>query len=200
MAASVLIIACGALARELLAITRQNGWDHVEIQCLPAELHDRPDQIPAAVAEALQQFKDSYRHVFVAYADCGTGGTLDRVLAEYGVERIAGAHCCEFYTGAAAFAEFHEAEPGTFYLTDFMVRHFDRVVIEGLGLDKHPELKSQYFGNYKRVIYLAQSRSDELSARARQYAEYLGLEFRQHYTGLEFVEGTLREQVVRWQN
>ncbi len=200
MAASVLIIACGALARELVVITRRNGWDHIKIQCLPAELHNTPDKIPTAVAEALDEFKDDYRRVFVAYADCGTGGILDRVLADYGVERFDGAHCYEFYAGAAAFAALHEAEPGTFYLTDFLVRHFDRLVIEGLGLDRHPELKHEYFNNYKRVVYLAQCRSDELSTRARQCAEYLGLEFQEHFTGLEPVEKTLGEQVIRWQN
>ncbi len=137
---SVLLLACGALARELLALKRLGGWDRVAIECLPSNLHNTPGDIPEAVRAKLEQVKNSYDEVFVAYADCGTGGRLDAVLAEYGVERLPGAHCYEFYAGAERFAALHEVEIGTFYLTDFMVRQFDAIVIRGLGLDRHPEL------------------------------------------------------------
>jgi hypothetical protein len=132
----------------------------------------------------LEEVKDSYDEVFVAYADCGTGGLLDAVLDEYGIERLPGAHCYEFFAGAERFAEIHEVEIGTFYLTDFMVRQFDSIVIRGLGLDLHPELRSVYFENYKRVVYLAQTDSPELTAKARECAEKLGLTFETHFTGL----------------
>jgi len=182
---SVLLIACGALARELLALKRLGGWDHVAIECLPSQLHNSPLDIPEAVRAKLEKVKDSYDEIFVAYADCGTGGRLDAVLEEYGVERLPGAHCYEFYAGAERFAEVHEVEIGTFYLTDFMVRQFDAIVIRGLGLDRHPELRSVYFENYQRAVYLAQTDSPELAAKARRCAEQLGLEFEICFTGLD---------------
>lgn len=188
---SILLIACGALAREIIALRKLGGWDHVEIQCLPAELHTNPRQIPAAVRVRLEAVKGRYDEVFVAYADCGTGGLLDAVLAEHGVERLPGAHCYEFLAGAESFAAQHEAEPRTFYLTDFLVRHFDRLVMRGLGLDLHPELLSDYFGNYRRVLYLAQTRSSALEARARNCAERLELAFETHFTGLGLLEQAL---------
>ncbi len=182
---SVLLLACGALAQELLALKRLGGWDHVSVECLPAQLHNTPREIPEAVRTKLEQVKDSYDEVFVAYADCGTGGRLDAVLDEYGIERLPGAHCYEFFAGAERFAEIHEAELGTFFLTDFMVRQFDAIVIRGLGLDRHPELRSVYFENYRRVVYLAQTDSPELVAKARKCAERLGLEFETCFTGLK---------------
>src|SRR5208283_2371794 len=141
-----LIIACGALAHEITALKRANGWEHLEVRCLPAELHNRPERIPAAVRALVQSSRCHYRSIFVAYADCGTGGLLDAVLKEEGVERIPGAHCYEFFATGPVFAELSAAEPGTFYLTDFLLRHFDRLVLRGLGLDRHPELHSAYFG------------------------------------------------------
>ena len=125
---------------------------------------------------------------------------MDRVLEKYGVERIPGAHCYEFFAGRSIFGGFSDAEPGTFYLTDFLVRHFDRLVVKSLGLDRHPELLEQYFGNYKRVIYLVQKKSDELSRQAREHAEYLGLEYMEHITGLDPFKSDLKEHVVRWQS
>jgi hypothetical protein len=133
----------------------------------------------------LEETANRYLATFVAYADCGTGGKLDLVLKEFGVERLPGAHCYEFFVGAKRFAALHDEELGTFYLTDFLVRHFDRLVVQALGLDRHPELMSQYFGNYRRVVHLGQVRSEELSAKARACAERLGLEFESHFTGLE---------------
>ena len=200
MADGALLIACGALARELVELQRRNGWEHIRIQCLPAELHNTPDRIPAAVAKTIDKYRDEYEHIFVAYADCGTGGLLDRVLDEHGIDRIPGAHCYEFFSGSSVFSDFSEAEPGTFYLTDFLVRHFDRLVIESLGLDRHPQLKSQYFGNYKRLVYLSQTRSEELSRKARDQADFLGLAYTEHFTGLDTLQSGLGEQIVRWQN
>jgi hypothetical protein len=194
---SVLLIACGALAREVKALRDLGGWDHVEIHCLRAELHNTPLQIPAAVRAKLEAVKGRYEKVFVAYADCGTGGHLDAVLVEHGVERLPGAHCYEFLAGVEGFAAQHEAEPRTFYLTDFLVRHFDRLVVRGLGLDRHPELLSDYFGNYRRVLYLAQTRSSALEARARNCAERLELAFDTHFTGLGLLEHTLHPRFQR---
>jgi hypothetical protein len=200
MSETVLVIACGALARELVELQRRNRWEHLRIQCLPAELHNTPARIPGAVADALARYRGDHAHVFVAYADCGTGGRLDALLEKSGVERLPGAHCYEFYAGSDRFAGLCEEEPGTFYLTDFLVRHFDRLVVRGLGLDRHPELKPQYFGNYRRLVYLAQTRSDELTNRAREHAAYLGLEFAVQHTGLGPVERILEERAITWRN
>jgi len=179
----ILVIACGAIATELVRIKKLNQWDHIEFQCLPPELHNTPAGIPAAVkAKIDSQFK-VYKKIFVAYADCGTGGALDAVLNAYGVERIAGAHCYEFFTGSESFQNLAEAEPGSFYLTDFLTRHFERLVIKGLGIDRLPALKSVYFNNYKRLVYLAQSDSEELQAMARQHADTLGLTYEYHPCG-----------------
>ena len=188
---SVLLLACGALSRELLALKRLGGWDDIAIECLPALLHNTPEEIPEAVREKLEEVKDRYDEIFVAYADCGTGGRLDAVLDDYGIKRLPGAHCYEFFAGAERFAEIHEADIGTFYLTDFMVRQFDSIVIHGLGLDRHPELRSVYFENYRRVVYLAQTESPELTAKARKCAEKLGLEFETHFTGLDPIHRAL---------
>ncbi len=143
--APVLVIACGALAREIVALKKLNGWSALDIQCLPPELHNRPERIPAAVRAAIVAGRAKYERIFVAYADCGTGGRLDEVLQAEHVERLPGAHCYEFFATSAAFAAMGEAEPGTFYLTDFLVRHFDRLVIAGLGIDRHPELAERVF-------------------------------------------------------
>ena len=181
--APVLVIACGALAREITALKRINGWTGLEVRCLPPELHNRPERIPPAVREAIRDARAGHEHIFVAYADCGTGGQLDAVLAEEHVDRLPGAHCYQFYAGAAAFEKLADEEPGTFYLTDFLVRHFDRLVIAALGLDAHPELRDEYFGNYHRLVYLVQSHDAELSGAARAAAARLGLGYEERYTG-----------------
>jgi hypothetical protein len=178
-----LAIACGALAREIIALKRLNGWDALDVECLPPELHNRPERIPAAVKAAIDGARPRYQRIFIAYADCGTGGQLDAVLREEGVERLPGAHCYEFYATSAAFAALGEAEPGTFYLTDFLVRHFERLVIEGLGIDRHPELQQQYFGNYRRLVYLAQLDDEALSGAAEAAARRLGLAYERRLTG-----------------
>jgi hypothetical protein len=201
--ASTLVIACGALAKEIVALKQANGWSYMDVTCLPAELHNRPEKIPAAVREKIQRFRSRYTNLFVAYADCGTGGLLDTVLAEAGVERIAGAHCYEFYAGAAVFEQLAEQEIGTFYLTDFLLRHFDRLIIHGLGIDKHPELMPLYFGNYKKLAYLAQLDSGEGRALGQRAADRLGLAFEYRVTGYGELDSSLQrvnEKVIQWQN
>ena len=200
MKASVLLIACGALAKEIVEIKKLNGWAHIKVQCLPAELHNRPEKIPGAVRTEIQKYQSEFDSIFVAYADCGTGGMLDKVLADYDIERLPGAHCYEFFSGSNVFGELADEEPGTFYLTDFLTRHFDRLVKTGLGLDRHPELMAAYFGNYRRLVYLAQSESPKLEVMAKAHAEYLGLEYVHKHTGLDSVEKNLKEQVVQWRN
>jgi hypothetical protein len=179
----VLVVGCGALGRELVALTR--SLPGVDLTCLPADLHNRPERIPDAVAARLRARGGDYDRVFVAYADCGTGGLLDRMLEYFeGVERIPGAHCYEFYAGAAAFEALQDEEVGTFYLTDFLARNFERIVWRGLGLDDHPELLEMYFGNYRRLVYLAQTEDPELVEQARAAADRLGLAFELRQTGL----------------
>jgi hypothetical protein len=177
----VLIVGCGALANELVALTRD--LPNVDISCLPATLHNRPGGIPAAVRERIRRRRGGYDRVFVAYADCGTGGLLDPVIAEEGVERLAGAHCYEFYATSPEFAKIVDEEPATFFQTDFPARNFDRLIIKGLGLDRHPELLEQYFGNYRRLVYLAQTEDPALDAVARRAARRLGLTYERRQTG-----------------
>ena len=177
----VLVVGCGALANELVALTRD--LPNVDITCLPATLHNRPGGIPAAVRDRIRRRRAGYDRVFVAYADCGTGGLLDPVIAEEGVERLAGAHCYEFYATSLQFAKLVEDEPATFFLTDFLARNFDRLVIKGLGLDRHPELLEQYFGNYRRLVYLAQTDDPALDTAARRGARRLGLHYERRQTG-----------------
>ena len=184
-----LVIGCGALAVELVALSRRAGLPEVELTCLPASLHNRPERIPSAVRGRIRRARAAgYDRLFVAYADCGTGGLLDRVLDEEGVARLEGAHCYEVYAGRAAFEALADQEPGTFYLTDFLVRNFERLVWRGLGLDRHPELLPLYFGNYRRLVYLAQAEDPELDARAAAAARRLGLAFERRFTGLGELE------------
>jgi Protein of unknown function (DUF1638) len=181
--APLLLIACGALAHEVMAVLRLNQLVGVEVQCLPAKLHNTPQFIPEVVRGKIREGRARFERIFVLFGDCGTGGMLDAVLEEEGVERIAGAHCYEFFAGAVEFAEMAEAEAATFYLTDFLARHFERLVIQGLGIDRHPALLPLYFGNYKRLVYLAQTHSPARLAQARDAAERLGLEFDHRFTG-----------------
>lgn len=187
----VLVIGCGALARELVELTARPGFEHVEVTCLPAKLHNRPERIPAAVLAKIRAARGTYETIFVAYADCGTGGLLDPILAAEGVERLAGAHCYEFYAGRAAFARLTDDDPATFFLTDFLARHFESLVVVGLGLDRHPELLPIYFGNYRRLVYLAQTDDPDLTERARSAAARLGLTFERRLTGLGELELSL---------
>lgn len=182
---SVLVIACGALAREILALRAANGLDRLALACLPASLHNRPDRIAPAVAERIRRARaEGYERIFVAYADCGTGGDLDRVCAAEGVSRIAGPHCYSFFEGEGMFAARAEGgEIAAFYLTDFLARQFDTLVWKGMGLDRHPELLPMIFGNYEKLVYLAQTDDPGLDARARAAAARLGLAYERTVTG-----------------
>ncbi|MEO1456767.1 MAG: DUF1638 domain-containing protein [Pseudomonadota bacterium] len=183
-AGRTLLIACGALAREILALRAANGWSHLDLACLPALLHNRPERIPEAVRARIHAARAAgYATVLVVYADCGTGGLLDTVCEEEGVTRIAGPHCYAFFDGNAAFAERAEAEIGAFYLTDFLARQFEALVWRGMGLDRHPELLELYFAHYDRLIYLAQTEDPALTAAAEAAATRLGLRFERRFTG-----------------
>jgi hypothetical protein len=192
--ARVLVLACGAIAREVLAVIELNGWAHVDVRCLPAKLHSRPERIPAAVDAKLTELAGLYERVFVAYADCGTGGALDPVLEKHGVERLPGAHCYGFLAGNDVWDAMHEDEPATFYLTDFLARHFEALVVRGLGLDRHPQLLPMMFGNYRRLVYLAQTEDAALDRRAEGAAAYLGLAYERRRTGY----GDLRPSLERF--
>jgi hypothetical protein len=185
-----LVIACGALAREVVALSRGplGGFD---VTCLPAQLHNRPERIPEAIRRKIRANRARYDEILVLYGDCGTGGALDAMLAEEKVARIVGAHCYALYAGEAAIAAMMEEEPGSFFVTDFLARHFDRLVIHGLGLDRFPQLRNDYFGAYKRLVYLAQTDDPGLTARAEAAAARLGLAFERRYTGLSGVADSL---------
>ena len=193
----VLLIACGALAREIVDLIECNRWAAFDVQCLPAKWHNTPQFIVPAVREKIRSQRDKYKSIFVLYGDCGTGGLLDAMLLEEGVERIEGAHCYEFYLGADTFEAMTEDDPATFFLTDYLVRHFDRLVIKGLGLDRFPQLLETYFGNYTRVVYLAQFEDAALKARAQNAAARLGLAFEMRLTGLAGMEQFLLRAPAR---
>jgi len=183
-----LVIACGALAREFLFLKERNGWDHMTITCLPAKLHNRPQLIPEAVREKIREMRAGYDRVLCLYGDCGTGGLLDQVLAEEGAERIAGAHCYEFFLGSPEFEALNDEDPATFYLTDYLVRHFETLIIKGLGLDRFPQLLETYFGNYNRVVFLSQIPDWMLLEKAEEAARRLGLPLVVRETGLGGIE------------
>ena len=197
-ARKILVIACGALAREVLALT----LDHIDVACLPAQLHNHPKRIPEAMRAKIRANRVAYDEILCLYGDCGTGGELDRVLKEEDVKRIEGAHCYAFYAGEETFAALAEEEPGAFYLTDFLARHFDALVIRGLGLDRFPELRDDYFGNYRRLVHLAQFDDPDLETKARAAAERLGLAYERRFTGLGrirvFLEGATHEKEASW--
>jgi hypothetical protein len=195
--ARTLLIACGALAREIAALKRANGWTSVDVRCLPAQLHNRPERIAPAVRAEIQANRERYAHMFVVYGDCGTRGDLDAVLKAEGVERLPGAHCYEFLATAQVFAQLSEAEPGTFYLTDFLLRHFERLVIRPLGLDRHPELASEYFRNYRKLVYLAQAERAGAIDAARRIADSFGFAFEYRFTG--YGELGTRLATLAWQ-
>jgi len=178
-----LLIACGALAREVVDVVRLNGLSHVSVTCLPAIWHNTPGKIPEGVRRKIGEARGRYDRVLVMYGDCGTGGGLDRLLEEEGVERIDGPHCYAFYRGIEDFLAEADRDPTCFYLTDYLARHFDRLIVEGLGIDRHPELLASYFGNYTTLVYLAQTEDAALEAKAKAAAERLGLAYRYQFTG-----------------
>ncbi len=190
-AGPVLLIACGALAREILDVKDKNGWDHLDLTCLPAILHNSPDQIVPAVKAAVEKHRSSYDRIYVVYADCGTGGLLQAACDDLGVEMVAGPHCYSFFEGNDAFAARDEFT--AFYLTDFLVRQFDAFVWEPLGLDRHPELRDMYFAHYTKLVYQAQIDDPALTAKAQDCAARLGLDFERRFTGYGDLERTMAD-------
>jgi hypothetical protein len=187
----ILLIACGALAREILDLKARNQWHHLDLTCLPAKLHLYPDQITAAVRTAVQKHRAAYEIIFIVYADCGTGGLLQAACDEIGVQMIAGPHCYSFFEGNDSFAAKADTEFTSFYLTDFLVRQFDAFVWKPMGLDRHPELRDMYFGNYEKLVYQAQTNDPALTAQAKGYATRLGLAFEHRHTGYGDLETAL---------
>lgn len=179
----LLVIACGALAREIIGLKRRYCWDHLYMQCIDARLHNRPAMIPDRIRAKIHENAGKFDRIFIAYADCGTGGDIDRVIAEENVERLPGAHCYQFFAGNERFAELSDAEPGTFYLTDFLALNFERLVMQPLKLRRHPELRDAYFGNYNKLVYLSQVSDENLLCEAQKAADTLGLEFVHEHCG-----------------
>ena len=188
----ILLIACGALAREILDLKAANGWTHLDLTCLPANLHLYPEKITAAVRAAVARHRAQYDDIFVVYADCGTGGLLQAACTEMGVQMVAGPHCYSFFEGNDRFAEVAETEITTFYLTDFLVRQFDAFIMKPMGLDKHPQLREMYFGNYEKLVYQAQTDDPALTEKARKCADVLGLAFERRFTGYGDLATTLK--------
>ncbi|WP_337183201.1 DUF1638 domain-containing protein [Shinella sp.] len=190
-AEKVRVIACGAIAREVLAIRDTNGLGHIDLQCLPAIWHAHPEKIAPGVEKAIEEARaEGFSRIFVGYADCGTGGLLDKVCERHGVERIAGPHCYSFFAGNEAFAA-KDDDVTSFFLTDFLARQFRAFVIEPLGLDRHPQLKDMYFGNYTKLVYLSQIEDEALQRKAKEAADYLGLAYEYRYTGYGDLTGEL---------
>ncbi len=188
----ILLLACGALAREILAVIKANGWSHIDLMCLPAILHNHPERIPAAVEAAVAKHRDAYETIHVVYADCGTGGQLQDLCGRLGVELVEGPHCYSFFEGNEVFNRRAVDEYTAFYLTDFLVRQFDAFVWKPLGLDRHPDLREMYFGNYTKLVYQAQTEDPALDAKARDCAERLGLAYEYRFTGYGDLETTLK--------
>ena len=193
----VLLIACGALAHEIMALKAANGWDHLDLQCLPAKLHLWPDRIIPAVEAAVAEAAGSYDSTFVVYADCGTGGLLQAACDRLGVKMVEGPHCYAFFEGNAAFAQRAETEFDAFYLTDFLVRQFDAFVWRPMGLDRHPELRDMYFGNYRKLVYQAQTNDPALDEKAQDCALRLGLAYERRFTGYGDLATTLQRVAAR---
>jgi hypothetical protein len=191
-AGRILLIACGALAREILDLKKANGWDHMDLTCLPAKLHLYPEKITEAVIESVAKHRASYDEIFVVYADCGTGGLLQTACDNMGVQMVAGPHCYSFFEGNERFAGISESEFTAFYLTDFLVRQFEAFIIKPMGLDRHPELRDMYFGNYEKLVYQAQTDDPALTKKAKEAAETLGLVFERRLTGYGDLEVTLK--------
>ena len=197
MTDTVLVIACGALVREITELKESYGWDHLQLKCIDAKLHMRPALIPGRLRDMIRKYKNDYDEIFVAYADCGTCGRIDKVIEEEGIQRLAGAHCYQFFAGTERFAALSDAEPGTFYLTDFLAQHFDQFVTKPLKFEEHPQLRESYFGNYKKLVYLSQKNDPALVADARRAAEKLELEFEHIQVGYGELETGLKNVAMR---
>lgn len=191
----LLVIACGMIAREVLAIKERLSFDHLELTCLPAEFHFYPDRIAPALDKAIAEAKaEGYAQIFIGYGDCGTGGMIDRICEKHGVERMEGPHCFAFYQGMEAFKTIEDGDMLAFYMTDFLCRQFDAFFIKPLGLDRHPELIADYFGNYQKVVYLAQTNDTALDKVAEDAARLLGLAYERRFTGYGDLATTLRHK------
>lgn len=190
----VRVIACGMIAREILAIRQDLGFEHIELKCLPAMYHHYPAKIAPAVEKAIiAAQEDGVDEIFIGYADCGTGGELDRVCEKYGVQRVAGPHCFSFYSGNERFESQWDDDMTSFFMTDFLARHFETFLVKPLGLDRHPELKDIYFGNYRKMIFIAQTENSDLSAKAEAAAAFLGLHYERRFTGYGDLTAALRK-------
>jgi hypothetical protein len=187
----ILILACGALAKEISALIRLNGWSHLKTRYLPAILHNTPEKITEQLRMVLQSSQTKFSKIFIGYADCGTGGKIDSLLDEFDVQRLPGAHCYEFFAGKQTFAEIMEEEIGSYFLTDFLVKAFEKLVWQGMKIDRHPELLPIYFKHYKKLVYLAQSENLELQTQAHEIAERLGLVYEKRVTGYGELEHSL---------
>jgi hypothetical protein len=192
-----LIIACGALSHEILELIRVNHWDHLELTCLPAKYHHTPEKIPAAMREKIRAHQNEYRKIYAMYGDCGTGGMLDRVLEEEGVERIEGPHCFSFFAGNDVYAKWGENEITTFYLTDFFCKHFDKFVWEALALDRRDDMVDFVFGNYEKVVFIAQTENRELQQKAQEIARRLKLTYEYRFTGYGDMQLSMADIPVR---
>lgn len=188
----VLLLACGALGREIVDLIERNRWTAFDLQCLPAKWHNTPDRIVPALREKIQAAKGKYESIFVLYGDCGTGGDIDKLLAEEGIERLEGPHCYAFFSGNEDFAKRADDDVTAFFLTDYLARHFDKLIWEGLGMDRHPELLPLYFGNYTKIVFLAQTRNEDLAKKAMEAAKRLGLAYEYRYTGYGELERDLK--------
>ena len=193
MSDKVLVIACGALVREITELKDAYGWDHLQLKCIDAKLHMRPALIPGRLRAMIRKYKNEFDEIFVAYADCGTCSDIDKLLDEEGIARLPGAHCYQFFVGAERFTEMAAEEPGTFYLTDFLAKHFDQFVTKPLKFETHPELKDMYFGNYRRLVFISQKQDPDLLTYASQIATKLGLEFEHVHVGYGELESGLRD-------
>lgn len=188
----VLLLACGALGREIVDLIERNRWTAFDLQCLPAKWHNTPDRIVPALREKIREAKPRYQSIFVLYGDCGTGGDIDKLLAEEGIERLEGPHCYAFFSGNETFAQTAEEDVTAFFLTDYLARHFDKLIWEGLGMDRHPELLPLYFGNYTKIVFLAQTRNEDLAKKAMAAAKRLGLDYEYRFTGYGELERDLK--------
>ena len=178
------VIACGAIAREIVALVERNHLDHVDLQCLPAIWHSYPHKIAPGMEAAIAEARaEGIERIFIGYADCGTGGALDAICEREGIERLTGPHCYSFFAGNADFAAGWDEDFTAFFLTDFLARQFEAFVVVPLGLDRHPELLESYFGNYTKLVYLCQQKDPALEEKARAAAAFLGLEYEYRFTG-----------------
>lgn len=189
---TTLVIACGALAQELVFLKKVNSWSHWDIQCLPAEWHNTPDRITPAIERKITEQRKHYQKILIAYGDCGTGGLLDALLEREQIERLPGPHCYSFFAGENTFNDISNDEIGTFYLTDYLAANFNRLILKELGIEKHPELKEMYFGHYRKLVYLSQRDDNKLTAKAESAARALSLDFEIRHTGLDPLEKSIR--------